>query len=48
MTPTAKARLISGQPAGSYSLQLVDGHMELHIIDPTEFRKVKQVVILSS
>ena len=47
-TPTAKARLISGQPAGSYSLQLVDGHMELHIIDPTEFRKVKQVVILSS
>ena len=47
-TPTAKARLISAQPAGSYSLQLVDGHMELHIIDPTEFRKVKQVVILSS
>jgi len=47
-TPTAKARLISGQPAGSYALQLVDGHMELHIIDPTEFRKVKQVVILSS
>jgi len=47
-TPTAKARLISAQPAGSYSLQLVDGHMELHITDPTEFRKVKQVVILSS
>jgi len=47
-TPTAKARLISAQPAGSYTLQLVDGHMELHIVDPTEFRKVKQVVILSS
>ena len=47
-TPTAKARLISGQPAGSYQLQLVDGHMELHILNPTEFRKVKQVVILSS
>jgi len=47
-TPTAKARLISAQPAGSYALQLVDGHMELHIIDPVEFRKVKQVVILSS
>jgi hypothetical protein len=29
-------------------LALVDGHMELHIIDPIEFRKVKQVVILSS
>lgn len=47
-TPTAKARLISAQPAGSYQLQLVDGHMELHITDPLEFRKVKQVVILSS
>jgi predicted nucleic acid-binding Zn-ribbon protein len=47
-TPTAKARLISAQPAGSYALQLVDGHMELHILNPTEFRKVKQVVILSS
>jgi hypothetical protein len=47
-TPTAKARLISAQPAGSYELQLVDGHMELHILNPNEFRKVKQVVILSS
>jgi uncharacterized protein (UPF0335 family) len=47
-TPTAKARLISAQPAGSYELQLVNGQMELHITNPTEFRKVKQVVILSS
>jgi predicted RNase H-like nuclease (RuvC/YqgF family) len=47
-TGAAKARLISAQPAGSYALQLVDGQMELHILNPTEFRKVKQVVILSS
>lgn len=47
-TGTPKARLISAQPAGSYQLQLVNGQMELHILNPTEFRKVKQVVILSS
>ena len=46
--PTEKARLISAQPAGSYELRPVAGQMELHIINPTEFRKVKQVVILSS
>lgn len=46
--PTEKARLISAQPAGSYALRLVGGQMELHILNPTEFRKVKQVVILSS
>jgi len=46
--PTPKARLISAQPAGSYELRPVGGQMELHILNPTEFRKVKQVVILSS
>jgi hypothetical protein len=46
--PGEKARLISAQPAGSYELRLVGTQMELHILNPTEFRKVKQVVILSS
>lgn len=44
----AKARVISAQPASSYELKPVNGQFELHIIDPIEFRRVKQVVILTS
>lgn len=47
-TPAAKVRVISAQPASSYELRLVNGAMELHILDPDAFRKVKQVVILTS
>ena len=47
-TPGAKARVISAQPSSSYELRLVDGQIELHILSPSEFRKVKQVVILTS
>jgi uncharacterized coiled-coil protein SlyX len=47
-TPSQKARVISAQPPSSYELRLVDGRMELHIIDPREFRKVKQLVILTA
>jgi len=47
-TSSSKAKVISAQPATSYQMMLVDGRMELHITDPTEFRKVKQVVILTS
>ncbi len=48
VTSSPKARVLSAQPASSYQLLLVDGHMELHILSPAEFRKVKQVVILTS
>lgn len=47
-TPAAKARVVSAQPASSYELRLVDGHMELHILSPSEFRKVREVIILTS
>lgn len=47
-TPSAKARVVSAQPVSSYEMRLVNGVMEVHILDPDEFRKVKQVVILTS
>jgi hypothetical protein len=47
-TPSAKAKVVSAQPVGSYEMRLVNGQMEVHILDPDEFRKVKQVVILTS
>jgi len=43
----AKARVLSAQPAGSYSLVAAGGATELHIVDPRAFRTVKQVVILT-
>ncbi len=43
-----EARVISAQPASSYELKAVNGRVELHIIDPVEFRRIKQVVILKS
>ena len=46
-TSAQKAKVLSAQPATSYELRLVDGQMELHIVNPTEFRKVKQLVILT-
>jgi hypothetical protein len=47
-TPSAKVKVLSAQPTSSYELRLVDGRMELHIIDPREFRKVRQLVILAA
>lgn len=47
-TPSSKVKVLSPQPASSYELRLVGGRMELHIIDPVEFRKVKQLVILTA
>ena len=44
----AKARVISAQPANSYELVQVGDAVELHILNPVEFRKVKQVVILTA
>ena len=31
----------------SYELQVVDGHVEIHILDPTEFRKVRHLVVMT-
>jgi predicted nucleic acid-binding Zn-ribbon protein len=45
---TPKAQVISAQPSDSYELKLVDGKMELHILNPVEFRRIKQVVIMTA
>jgi hypothetical protein len=44
----AKAQVVSAQPLTSYELRLVDGKLELHILDPAEFRKVRQLVIVTA
>jgi DNA repair exonuclease SbcCD ATPase subunit len=46
-TPSPKARVLSAQPASSYELKLEGEQMELHILDPKEFRKVRHLVILT-
>lgn len=47
-TDAAKARVLTAQPSSSYELRLVDGRMELHILNPEEFRKVRQLVIVTA
>lgn len=50
-TPADKpthVQVVSAQPPASYELRMVDGRIELHIIDPVEFRKVKQLVIVTT
>lgn len=47
-TGAVKARVLTAQPASSYELRLVDGQMELHILDTAEFRKVRQLVIVTT
>jgi HAMP domain-containing protein len=47
-TSSDKARLVSAQAATSYQWMLVNGVMELHITNPAEFRKIREVVILTS
>ncbi len=47
--PSEKARVLSAQPVSSYVLQPVGEDMvELRIVDAKEFRKIKQVVILTT
>lgn len=43
-----KAQVVTAQPLSSYELRLVDGRMQLHILDPEEFRKVRQLVIVTA
>ena len=47
-TGATKAQVITPQPASSYELRLVDGRVELHILDANEFRKVRQLVIVTA
>jgi hypothetical protein len=47
-TGAAKARVLSAQPAGSYELRPVDGKLELHILNASEFRKVRRLIVLTS
>jgi len=45
--PSEKAQVLSAQPVSSYVLQPISKDMvELRIVDPKEFRKIKQLVIL--
>jgi uncharacterized coiled-coil protein SlyX len=45
--PTKKVQVLSAQPPSSYALQTVGKNMvELRILDRTEFRKIKHLVIL--
>ena len=47
--PAENAQVISAQPVSSYVLQPVSKDLvELRIVDPKEFRKIKQVVILKT
>lgn len=46
--PSAKAQVISAQPVTSYQLETVGNELELRITNPTEFRKVKHLVIVKA
>jgi hypothetical protein len=43
-----KAKVLSAQPHSSYEMIVEDGQIVLHITDPVEFRKIRQLVILTS
>ena len=44
----AKARVITPQPTASYVLELVEGKLELRILDAKEFRKIRHLVIVKA
>lgn len=43
-----KVQVLTPQPPGSYELRTVGNSTELHILDPREFRKVRQLVIVTT
>ncbi len=48
VTKVDKVEVLSPQKVGSYELRLGDdGRVELHILDPAEFRKIKHLVIMT-
>jgi uncharacterized coiled-coil protein SlyX len=44
--PSPKAQVISEQPIASYTLEKDGDHTVLRILDPTEFRKIRHLVIM--
>jgi peptidoglycan hydrolase CwlO-like protein len=49
LIPSDKAQVVSAQPVSSYVLTpLGEDQMELRIVDPVEFRKVKHLVIVTA
>ena len=46
--PAKKAMVLTSQPASSYVLEPDGDHIVLRIIDPKEFRKVRQLVIVET
>lgn len=46
--PSAKAQVVSDQPASSYELEVKGGETVLRILDPVSFRSVKHVVIVTT
>ncbi len=46
--PAAKVQVLSPQPTSSYELKVEGKQVELHILDPKEFRKVKHLVIMTA
>jgi hypothetical protein len=42
-----RVEVLSAQPPSSYELAIVGGATELHITNPGEFRKIKQLVIMT-
>ena len=47
-TKTTKVQVLSPQPTSSYEVKLEGNQVELHILDPKEFRKVKHLVIMTA
>jgi len=47
-TKPTQVKVLTPQAPSSYELRLVDGQMQLHILDPIEFRKVKKLVIMTA
>ena len=43
-----KAQVLSPQPSSSYELKVENNTVELRILDPVEFRKVKHLVIMTA
>jgi predicted nucleic acid-binding Zn-ribbon protein len=43
-----KVKILSAQPKSSYQLVMAGNEVEIHIIDPKEFRKVKHLVIMTA
>ena len=45
--PAKKVEILSPQPPTSYAVETVGTETEIHILNPTEFRKVKHLVIMT-